>query len=455
MKQKEAIIFKSRMKKQTENSKFRFRLFSSLVIIASFVSMVTFILFQIKGEITSLDDAKRIIPKFAVMLLLLMIGWSAISSIKRSYSHKWIIVIFTLIYIGYGIFATIYLRDFQVDNSLGTESYIFILIWKIGLFFVLPLYLFSLFNRVIQFIFDSKTRPMLVKFYIQSIIVMTGMIFAFGLLILFLILHTNIAMVASDDPNSTSVDTKINLSDSLLTFHLFIIVVLVLSSLILKIVSLIKNRKITDMAFNRGIVVYSFSLMVVLPLAIWYTYKFIPSNPGSGEWIFIISDIIIITIATLFTFLKKGRLSSPIVQNVIYSLSITLIWLNKFAFESQRQMIIHNWIISTTLLSIAYILILMKIRNNPLTVSISWSIMSFVFTMFVFTLIEWVFSRWTDVRNEINSILDTFGLTIDDSLNILVLLSSVSILLTTVRKWYKLQSKLSRSNIKFKGGVNA
>ena len=78
MKQKEVILFKSKVNRTSTNSKFTFRAIVRYTIILAITALVSFTLFSINNPIHDGNTAKNVLVKMSIITIVIIVGINAI-----------------------------------------------------------------------------------------------------------------------------------------------------------------------------------------------------------------------------------------------------------------------------------------------------------------------------------------------------------------------------------------
>ena len=311
---------------------------------------------------------------------------------------------------------------------------IFLIIWYIGISF-----------------FERNARPFISSYLRWKSFNTLLLIVLIWITYIFVNRHTRI--FGNNLPASVDIHNNIQF---LHLASMLLIISLVVVLWIVRMISYRKKIKNEELLKNISI---SAAVIILLPLTIWFVVIYIESPKYTNDFLMIIADIISVGVALVFTFIKRLRVASSVVNSTVYSIALMVIWLNKFAIEyASNSALSHNWETSVTLISLTIVVLLIFIKNNPATKIQSLSELLFVFNVMVFILIEWVISGWSDARQSLNTTFSLFGVSSDETLNTLVLFSLLGLVATSIIAWYKVQSRinynLSKKLKSVKGGRN-
>ena len=442
MKQKEVILFKSKVNKLSTNSKYTFRAIVRYAIILVIASLITFTLFQVKGPVQDGTAAKAAGSHIGVAVVLVLIGVSAVRMNQYYFNGSIFNISMVILSMGYAGFVAVFLRTLNVTET--NEFYkFFYFVWPI--FAVLVLWYIGL------AIFERNTRPFLSKFMIWksgSSVLFIGFLWA---TFAYLDAHTSYL--------GSSSYTGINTEDTIQFMHLVGIGSLLVIMFILWLVrkNIFKKRLIMEeMTKNISL---SVAMMILLPITIWFAITYFKLPVYTNDYLLIIVDVISLGFALAFTILRKSRISSPSVTTVVYSISMLFIWLNKFGFEYISGIrLTHDWVLSITLTSLTLVMVMVFIKSNPASKALSFSQLMFITFVAIFVLIEWTMSGWPTARDSLNLTLQIFGISYDEMLNTFVLFSAMALVTSAILGWYRVQAVINHNLQKKirseKGGQN-
>lgn len=438
----QVVLFNHKKNLTLKDSRTLTRAIVRYVSIIWFISLGTFILFTFPNKISTEKQAIASTPKLFIILGILSLSILLLRVNQVSFNKRIFTEIMSLLSLGYSTFMAVYLRDFRIDNI--NELYkIFNYLW--------PILLIAIFwYGGISFL-ENKINPFLSKLMLWKTL-MTSLLLSIVLLI-YLFISTYTKLIPGP-AKSFSLEKE---DDFLFLCGL---VMLVLGYVALFITRWFYFRKKGSTEYMTKNVTSSLALIIIIPMTLWYIIKYIVGPILLEDYLFIIFDLFAIGLVAWFAIVSKGTMSSPLVFSAIFAISILMIWSNKFVFEYIQSNLTKTWKTSINLLSISTVTIILFFKNNPLTRNQSFSMLSFIFMIGVYTLSEWLLAAWPQLRDDANKAISIIGnLTIDDTMNTTVLLGSISLLSSTIHTWYKTQSRANRIlRIKLKkameGGIN-
>lgn len=445
MANRDVIIFKSKANRNATSSKYTFRAIVRYSIIFTLSSLIGFLLFSL-GSLTNVTSdfnqyAKDNVAKLFAIGLIISVGIIAIKMNQTSFNASILNLIMVLLCIGYAAFLSIHFRDYKVAEFKNLEK-LYHYAWPIAAFLTFWYFLASFVER--------RTRPQLSKYMIWRAFSAINIQAIFWLGYIYAFKFTSIIRDTHDTFDKEN------------PLHLLLVVgagLLVLGEIAQTIVRLLKYRT----ALSKEEILKSISLavvfMITIPLAIWFIYNYIVLPKSRDEYLFSIAPVLIMVFGLWVTLLKKGRVSSPVISTTIYSVSIVMIWTNKFAFDSFEILDLRQgWEISMSLIAMVTIVIFMFIKNNPASLMQSLSQILFAILVSAFILGDSVIAAFPDSRDVINTSLEiSVGMSWDEALNIIMLTSSAGLALSATSAWYKVQAKINHNlSVKLrKGGKHA
>lgn len=429
---KNIILFKSKTKKISVNSKFIFRAIVRYSISLIIASIVTYLLFQIKDVNinNTVSATKDVWFKFILIFTVVLIGYITIKMNQYVFNGNIFNITMVLIAVGYAIFISIFLQDIRLE-SLDQISYLlmfllpfpsFMLIWYLGIIF-----------------FERKTRPFLSKYMMWKSI---GSILGQFLLWLgywFISEHTDLI----HDGNY-----RVDLESKATMFHIIAMIAVFIFMMVLTIVRFMKFKKKTQKNEIIKSISISVAAILIIPLTIWFTWRYIETPNYSKDYLIISLNLLVIAFAMWITSLKNTRLASSVVSNLMYAISILFIWAIKFAFEfTAVGDVTKNLKTSITLISLSIIVILIYVKNNPITIVQSLAQLTFIILVTIYILAEWIIANDPKLISDIEEFLNNMNIkiNIDEMLNTVVLSGTTGMVTGAISLWYRTQTKINKN----------
>lgn len=445
MANRDVIIFKSKANRNSTHSKYTFRAIVRYSIIFTMSSLIAFLLFSLGSLQNVTSDFSQFkeenMSKLVAIALIVSIGVIAVKMNQTSFNASALNIVMVVLCIGYAAFIAIYFRDYKVDE-LKNLQIMYHFAWPVAVFLTVWYFLASYVER--------KTRPQLSKYMIWRAISAINIQVIVWLCFIYAFKFTSLIRDSHDSFDKEN------------PLHLLIVVsaaLLLLGEIAQTIVRVIKYRT----ALSREEILKSVSLAIVfmttIPLTIWFVFNYIIFPKSLYEFLFSIVPILVMGFGLWVTLLRKGRVSSPVISTTIYSISIVMIWTNKFSFDSFQILDINpDWEMAMSLIAMATIVIFMFIKNNPASLMQSISQIIFALLVSAFILGNSVIAAFPDSRDTLNASLEiSVGMSWDEALNIIMLTSSAGLALSATSSWYKIQAKINHNlSIKLrKGGKHA
>ena len=398
------------------------------LITFTYLGLVLFTLFNIKIDMSNLtsNNFKMIFQSIIIVFFFTRSAITSLSMLNQSFRSFFITTGFILGMVAGSVILMFVRNNQSVTNwsDLTVMGYVYAMV---------PAYI-GIWKLTIALV-ETKSSPFLSKKMIYNGI--ASLIYAANILLIMFLLNETYLSKAR---------TNFNLRDNTQMLYILGIIFAFISFSFITHKGWKNYGKKTTKIWHIKSISLSLGIILIIPLSIWMPFKSFKFRPDWEFILYLAFDIFLVFVVFIYSFLKRTEMGSPKIYTILVTMTITLIWANKFLYGYQFGLSVpDDFTLTSALGSTAFILIIQYFKSPNIGKGVAVIYRVFATVLFMLSLALWLALHFERELAMFKRFLD-----IPELLNALLLIIPTSLAAASILSWAITMSQIKRYSRKKK-----